>query len=174
MSSMTHEDYERAANHWKVKDTDNVRMREEDLLKAVESYILGNNTCALATGTGDFVRCTPIEYAYREGAFWMFSEGGEKFIALEQNKNVCLAIYDKYDGFGKIKGMQVTGVVEMIEPFSTEYIKAAQFKKITIEVLKKLTEPLNLIKVIPNRIDFLNSDFKKEGFANRQAIIFEK
>lgn len=25
----------------------------------VEDYILSNNTCALATGTGDYVRCTP-------------------------------------------------------------------------------------------------------------------
>lgn len=30
----------------------------------------------------------------------MFSEGGEKFIGLEKNANVSLAIFDKYDGFG--------------------------------------------------------------------------
>lgn len=44
------------------------------------------------------MRCTPIEYSYHDGRFWMFSEGGEKFIGLEKNENVCLAIYDKYDG----------------------------------------------------------------------------
>ncbi len=26
--------------------------------------------------------------------FWMFSEGGQKFIGLEKNENVCLAIYE--------------------------------------------------------------------------------
>lgn len=59
----------------------------------MEEYILANKTCALATGAGEFVRCTPIEYTYHHGAFWMFSEGGEKFAALEKNKNVCLAIF---------------------------------------------------------------------------------
>jgi len=169
---MTHEDYERAINHWKVKDKDNKAVGRDALLGAIEDYIGANNTCTLATGTGDFVRCTPIEYSYHDGAFWMFSEGGLKFIGLEKNKNVCLAIYDKYDGFGNLKGMQVMGVADVIEPFSDEYIAAAEFKKIPIDALKKLPESMNLIKVTPKEIDFLNSDFKKDGYASRQHYEF--
>ena len=44
----------------------------------------------------------------------MFSEGGQKFRALEKNTNVCLAIYEKYKGFGEIEGLQV--MIEEIEP----------------------------------------------------------
>ena len=40
----------------------------------------------------------------------MFSEGGRKFIGLEKNSHVCLAIYDKYDGFGNLRSLQVTGL----------------------------------------------------------------
>ena len=138
-------------------------MPEEQLKKAVDDYILANNTCTLATGFGEFVRCTPIEYIYHDGTFWMFSEGGEKFHALEHNKNVCIAIYDKYEGFGKLKGLQATGVAQIIEPFSEEYIAAAKFKKIPIEALKKLPQPMYLIRVVPVKVEFLNSDFKKEG-----------
>ena len=29
------------------------------------------------------MRCTPIEYSFHDGKFWMFSEGGEKFIGLD-------------------------------------------------------------------------------------------
>ena len=68
---MNHEDYEKAANYWKEKDKQNVRMPEEQLKKAVDDYILANNTCTLATGFGEFVRCTPIEYIYHDGTFWM-------------------------------------------------------------------------------------------------------
>jgi nitroimidazol reductase NimA-like FMN-containing flavoprotein (pyridoxamine 5'-phosphate oxidase superfamily) len=169
---MDHEDYQRAAEHWQVKDRNNVNMPEDALHRSIETYILQNNTCALATGTGDFIRCTPIEYTYHEGAFWMFSEGGEKFIGLEKNKHVCLAIYDKYDGFGSLKGMQVMGTAEMIEPFSKEYEEAAEFKNIPLTALKQLPEPMNLIKVVPAEIDFLNSDFKKDGYASRQKMVF--
>lgn len=169
---MTHEEYKRAVDHWKVKDSESIKMNRQELLQAVKEYINANNTCALATGAGTFIRCTPIEYTYHENAFWMFSEGGEKFIGLENNKNVCLAIFDKYEGFGKLKGMQVTGVAEIIEPFSKEYMAAAEYRKIPVDVLKSLKEPMNLIKVVPKKIEFLNSDFKKDGVANRQAIEF--
>ena len=102
---MTHEQFEKAADYWKNKGI--TAMPKEELKKAVEEYIAANNTCALATGTGDYVRCTPIEYSYHNDKFWMFSEGGEKFIGLEKNENVCLAIFDKYDGFGRLNNFLI-------------------------------------------------------------------
>ena len=169
---MDHEGYKKAADHWKPIDAAAVKMPKEELLAAIEKYVLENNTCALATGSGSQIRNTPIEYTYHDGAFWLFSEGGEKFIGLEKNRNVCLAIFDKYAGFGKLKGMQVQGQAEVVEPFSDEYIKAAEFKKIPLEALKKLPEVMNLIKIVPERIDFLNSDFKKDGYGSRQEYVF--
>lgn len=167
---MTHNEYERAANHWKVKDADNARLDKEKLMVEVEKYINANNTCALATGNGSFVRCTPIEYTYHDGALWMFSEGGRKFISLEVNKNVSVAIFDKYDGFGNLKGMQITGVADIVEPFSAEYITAAEYKKIPVDALKKLPELMNLIKISPVVVEYLNSEFKKEGYSSRQVL----
>ena len=55
----------------------------------------GNVVCALAAGIGDYVRCTLLEYSYHDGQFWIFTEGGEKFIGLERNKNVSLAVFEK-------------------------------------------------------------------------------
>lgn len=169
---MTHEEFEQAANYWKEKDADNEKLDEETLKTAVIEYIKENDTCALATGTGNFVRCTPIEYKYNKDAFWMFTEGGEKFIALEQNSNVCIAIFEKYAGFGKLKGMQVTGTATIIEPFADDYMEAAKARKIPVEALKKMQHPMNLIKIAPKRIDFLNSEFKQMGCSSRQFIEF--
>jgi general stress protein 26 len=169
---MTHEEYQKAAEYWKTKDKTGAAVEKDRLRARMEEYINANNTCALATGAGDFVRCTPIEYAWHDQAFWMFTEGGEKFLALEKNKNVCLAIYDKYSGFGTVKGMQVSGTAEIIEPFSAEYIAAAAFKKIPVEALKKLPEPMYLLKIKPVRIDYLDSELKKQGFSSRQQLVF--
>ena len=113
---VTHDQFKKAADYWKNKKQN--AMPEEKLKKTVLEYISSNNTCALATGTGDYVRCTPIEYSYHDGKFWMFSEGGEKFIGLEKNENVCLAIYDKYEGTGNLKSIQIMGKAELVEPFS--------------------------------------------------------
>ncbi len=169
---MKQEEYKAAAEYWSVKDRDSAKVERAELFASVEAYIRANNTCALATGSGSFVRCTPIEYTYLDGAFWFFSEGGKKFTALERNQKVCLAIFDRYEGFGRLKGMQVDGTAEIITPFSKEYIELAEYKRLSIEALKKLSHPLYLLRVIPTRIDFLNSDFKEMGYSNRQYIEF--
>ena len=150
---------------------DILHAHQDALKKAVEEYIQANNTCALATAAGDFVRCTPLEYTYHDDCFWIFSEGGEKFYALEKNKNVCLVIFDKYEGFGKLKGMQVTGLASIVEPFSQEYVQAADFRKIPLKALEKMLHPMNLIKIKPKKIEFVNSDFKKDGADSRQTLV---
>ena len=169
-TDLSHEEYAQAANYWKEKEASQVKMDEDVLREAVEDYIRANNTCALAVAAGDFVRCTPLEYVYYEKAFWIFSEGGEKFYALEKNKNVCLVIFDKYEGFGKLKGMQATGIAELVKPFSEEYKKLAEVRKIPLKVLEKMPHPMNLIKISPKKIEFLNSDFKKEDADSRQTL----
>ena len=169
---MTHEEYVKAANFWKEKET--VQMPEKELKEAIEKYVEANNTCALATGTGEFVRCTPIEYSYHDEKFWIFSEGGEKFTGLEKNENVSLAIFDKYDGFGTLKSVQITGKAELIEPFSEVYNAHAAYKKIPMQALEKLNPPMHLICIRPVKVDALFSEFKKDGYDSRQVYVYDR
>ena len=117
-----------------------------------------------------YVRCTLIEYSFHDSKFWMFSEGGEKFIGLEKNETVCLAIYDKSDGFGNLKSIQVMGKAELIEPLSDSYKAHAEYKKIPLAALEKLESPMNFICVTPVKMEVLFSDFKKEGYSSRQTL----
>ena len=88
---MKPEEYKKAANYWNKKE---LKAMPADLLKpAVEEFLVNSSVCALATGTGDYVRCTPLEFSYHDGKFWIFTEGGEKFIGLDKNKNVSLAVF---------------------------------------------------------------------------------
>lgn len=165
-------DYDKAASYWEEKSVLSVKMDRDALRTEMEQFIAGHNTCALATGSGDFVRCTPIEYNYQNGAFWMLSEGGLKFRALKNNKNVCLAIFEPYTGFGKLAGMQISGIARLVEPMTREYLDLLELKKIPVESLVKLPHALNAICVAPVRIDFLWSEFKKMGYDSRQSLTF--
>lgn len=167
----TDETLRAAERYWDEKDAGSVKLDRAKLQAMIEDFIQQNNTCALATGAGDYVRCTPIEYSYHDGCFWMFSEGGKKFIGLAKNSNVCLAIYDKYQGFGKLHGMQVMGRAELVEPFSETYNAHAAFRKIPLDALRKLSSPMHLIRVCPTRIDCLFSEFKELGCGPRQTLI---
>jgi len=165
-------DFEKAASYWEEKDKTSAKMDRETLLREAEAFLTAHNTCALATGAGRFVRCTPIEYTWHEGKLWMLSEGGQKFRALRENPSVCAAVYDAYEGFGKLGGLQLTGRAELVEPWSGEYCAFLAYKKLPEQALRGLDHPMYLIRVTPERIDLLNSEFKKRGVASRQQLSF--
>ena len=74
--------YEAAARFWLEKDKDAVKMPPDELRKELDAFLKGEKVCTLAVADGNFVRCTPLTYTYREGRFYIFSEGGLKFRAL--------------------------------------------------------------------------------------------
>ncbi len=172
---MTTEEYKEAAGFWKAKECK--EMPTEQLKSIVETFLCNSAVCALATGTGDYVRCTPLEYSYHDGKFWIFTEGGEKFIGLEKNKNVSLAVFEKNPDFGELKSVQVMGAAKLIEPMSAEYVAHAEYKKVPVTALQKLADqghPMHLLCIIPIRADVLFSDFKKQGYDSRQKLDFNQ
>ena len=66
----------------------------------------------------------------------------------------------------------MTGKAVMPEYFSEEYVHAAELRKIPVAALKKFPHPMNLIKIIPDKIEFTNSEFKKAGADSRQVLQF--
>ena len=169
-NQMTEEQYKQAESFWTRKDEAEKKMDSGAVYSWINDFLSAHKVLALATAAEDFVRCTPIEYNYVDGRFYLFSEGGLKFRALESNKNVCLAIYEESAGFDGLAGLQVTGKAELVEPWSDEYIRIVEYKKIPVEALKKLPRPMNLIKIVPTVYDYLNSDLKKKGFSSRQQV----
>ncbi|WP_341465120.1 hypothetical protein [Hydrogenoanaerobacterium saccharovorans] len=62
----------KASKYWESREKQSVKMECSSLLLEMEKFILAHNTCALATGFDEFVRCTPIEYSYRQVLFGYF------------------------------------------------------------------------------------------------------
>lgn len=167
---MTPEEYDRAAEYWTEREDAERRMPEDELRDAIDRFLAAHNTCALATGSGDFVRCTPLEYSWRDGAIWIFSEGGLKFRGLKGNDRVSVAVFEPYTGFGKLASAQITGVAKIIDADDPAFAAAAAAKGIPAAALEKVAARLHLIKVAPSRIDYLSSDLKAQGYDTRQHL----
>ena len=151
--------YEAAAEFWLEKDKDAVKMPPDDLRKELDSFLKGEKVCTLAVADGDFVRCTPLTYTYREGKFYIFSEGGLKFRALAKNKNVALEVHAEYHGPGSAKSVQVTGEALVI---------GADAAGLNGASLKKMG--LILIVVTARKLEYLNSELRKRGYCPRQCM----
>lgn len=146
------------------------KIEKEELTKICYKYLSEHNTCALCTGTQDFVRATPLEYLVKDKDLFIMTEGGMKFYGILQNKNVCIAIFESYKGMGKLRGMQITGTAERVEPFSEEYNDIIRQRNLKIEMVKSLPVRMNIIKIKVSKIEYLNSDFKKKGYDNSQVL----
>ena len=87
----------------------------EVLSEAIAAFAASHRFLALATGTGDYVRCTPVEYHYADGCFYIVSEGGMKFRSILRNNHVSLAIFEnERQPDGLLDVLQVEGSVEIL------------------------------------------------------------
>lgn len=162
-------DWEAAANRWLDQEAGEARMPEGELIAEIEAFLGHHRICALATAGNGIVRNTTVEYVHAEGAFWIVSEGGLKFRALQANSNVCLAIHDDVS-FDSLAGLQVTGRAEVLEPFGPGYARACELRGIPMERLRAMPFVMNIIKVTPTRYDYVSGRLKERGFSARQHI----
>lgn len=145
-------------------------MPQGELAERIDKIMRSHNTCTLCTGHGGSVRATPIEYIYKDGALYFLSEGGEKFAHLFANSYCCAAVFNAYSGFDSLESVEIEGYALPVEPFGDEYNNIIETRGLSAEKLRGLPVKLNMLKLAPQRIEVLKSDFAKEGFTPKQVI----
>lgn len=105
---------------------------------------------------------------------YIITEGGLKFIGLSKNKKVSLCIYENYVSMNNLCGLQISGEVEILQPWFEEYLDVLRIKGLKVENISKLPFDMNIIKIVPNKYEFLYSKFKNLGFDSKQIYIPEK
>lgn len=145
-------------------------MPEEMLADRIETYIKGHNTLALATMAKGYIRCTPLEYLYLNGVFYIITEGGNKFRGILDNGQVAAAIFDPFDPQGATKGLQITGEAKIIPVGNDEYLDVLHARGVTDQQLSMLPVTLFLVKIIPFNYEVLDSTFSKDGYDSRQFM----
>ncbi|MBQ3050436.1 MAG: pyridoxamine 5'-phosphate oxidase family protein, partial [Clostridia bacterium] len=102
--------------------------------------------------------------------FWFVSEGGNKFIGLEKNRNVSMAIFEYYGDVRDSHGLQVMGTVVFYDNQSDEFKKLLAFKGIPYDVMKAAAVEVAVIRVKPYLYEMYDTDFVKAGYDVRQIV----
>ena len=166
-------DMEHFKSYWAEQQKGAKHMESEKVLKHIDGFIKSHDTCALATCTGDYVRCTPMEYIYMDGEFYLYSEGGNKFICLENNLNVSVSIYEYHGDRNDSHGLQIAGRAELYPPRCELFKKVLAFVGIPYDSLKASETDAVLIKITPEMYEMYDTDFVKQGFDVRQYYSFK-
>lgn len=146
------------------------KLSDEIVGKVVDKFIQTHNTCVISTCYDNYPRATPIEYTYYKNKLYFISEGGVKFANIIRNKNISIGIFDNYKTMSKLGGLQITGKVKEITYLSNEYFEVMKMKKISKETIEKLELILNIFEVSMEKIEVLNTEFKKYKGDSKQIL----
>jgi len=104
---------------------DKKRLSEEELRETIVSFLEENCICTLATCSNNVPRSTPVHYRSKDLTIYILAEGGMKIKNMRENPVVSVSIYGDYSGFQSVKGLQMWGKAEIINPEDGEsYLEA--------------------------------------------------
>lgn len=157
----------------KIKDGGELEIPAAEVRQSVEKYLQSHNTCTLCTSRPGHVRGTPIEYLYKDACLYMFSEGGEKFANILLNPKVSVSVYDAYQGFSKLGGLQITGMADLVSDRHPDYEQILIAKGFSVNKFSQLPVQMNLIRIRIQKAEFLWSGFAQQGHAIKQIVSFD-
>ena len=143
-------------------------MPEKDLIKEIREFLKIRKVLVLCTCSNNIPRATPMDF-YMERSqdnfhLYVGLAPGRKVKNIEENPIVSIGIYTPMDT-GKIQGMQITATGKERLLFLKE--GDIEFKKAQNIVRGRR----NLIlKIIPEKIEFLDYDFIKRGYTRHQTL----
>jgi len=154
-------------------------MPTEELEKHIVQFLKEQNMCVLATCTNGVPRATPIEYHSKGITMYFMGEPGTKMKNIADNPNVSVGIFLPYTGWDSAKGAQITGKATVISRNSPEEFRegseAYQWEKTAKELnIKMFPKSVELIKVEPEKIEYVDMSLKKLGYNPRQVYISVK
>ena len=82
-----------------------------------------------------------------------------------------MAVYEDYTDINNLLGIQITGQADIVEEM-TEYKHVIKLKGMDMKFVRSLPTDLHVIRVDMEKVEFLNSDFKKQGYSTRQVLKF--
>lgn len=101
------------------------RLSEDELRKTIVSFLEENCICTLATCSNNVPRSTPVRYRSKDLTIYILAEGGMKIKNMRENPLVSVSIFGNYSGFQSVKGLQMWGKAEIINPEDGEsYLEA--------------------------------------------------
>ena len=143
-------------------------MPEEDLKKNVKDFLGKRKILVLCTCSDNIPRATPMDFYIDKKSnnfnIYVGPAPGRKVKNIEENPNISIGIYTPMDT-GKIQGMQITtsGKDRLI------FLKDGDEEFDKVQKIVRGKRKL-LLKIIPEKIEFLDYDFVKEGYSRLQIL----
>ena len=154
------------------------RLTHDELKKKITEFLEENKICTLATCSNNIPRSTTVRYRSKDLTIYILTEGGMKVKNIRENPSVSVSLYGDYSGFQSVRGLQIWGKAEIINPEDKErYLEVR--KVINVEEredlkqmgIKDVRPDMKVIKIEIERARYLSFP---EGILNQILTVTER
>jgi len=146
-------------------------LSKKELESLIIDFIKTQGMCVLATCRDGLPRASAVEFFPEGTTLYILTEGGLKLGNLAANHNVSVAIHTQFTGWDTIKGIQITGTAKVGNSGSSIFNEGVEaYKK--RRGLKSVSVPefMSIIKVTPQKIEYLDTTLKAKGLDTRHIL----
>ena len=144
------------------------KMAEMTLKKAILKFLKKRKVLVLCSCSNNIPRATPMDFYMEKNIdnfnIYVGPTPGKKIDNIKENPIVSIGIYTPMSE-GKIQGMQITSTgkdrLVFLKEGDEEFKKAQKIVRGRRELI---------LKIIPEKIEFLDYDFIKEGYSRLQVL----
>ncbi len=173
---MTEEEREQMLDEaFKAMKIERKHLSKKELEKEILDYINKQTLCSLATcGNDGAPRISLVDYINEGLTLYIFSEGGEKFNNLKENKRVAVGIGTGSKAIST-RGVNIWGIADVFTEGDAEFAHGLEiFKPILKDMEKSIGKPvvfpkeiMRLIRITPSKMVYSHN---KKGIANAHWV----
>jgi len=143
-----------------------LKMPEDELKKEICKFLNMRKELVLCTCSNNIPRATPMDFYIEKDSFNIYvgPTPGRKIKNIEENPNISIGIYTPLSE-GRVQGMQITASGKEKLIFLKEGDKEFEKAQKIVRGKRKL-----ILKIIPEKIELLDYDFLKKGYARLQSL----
>lgn len=150
------------------------QLPRDQLSERIEHFLATHWMGVLSTIGKDGPIGSPVEfYADGTAVFILPQPGSPKLKAVQRDPRVCFAAHGENAGWASVRGVQLFGEAELLEPDTPEHDHALtvyRWEASAVQLGKPLDRPprMQLLRIDPERIVYTEQWLRKDGFGPRQ------
>lgn len=163
------------AHPWLAETPWPTRQLPRDELKGrIEHFLATHWMGVLCTVGRDGPIGSPVEYYAAGLAVYILPQpGSPKVRALRRDPRVCVAIHGENCGWASVRGAQLFGTAEFLDPGTPAHAHAMtiyRWQASSVQLGRPLDQPpaAALVRIDPERVVYTEQWLRKDGFGPRQ------
>jgi general stress protein 26 len=144
---------------------------QKELEDLISDFLKTRPVCVIATCSDSMPRASTVEFFPIGLSVYILTEGGREIENIKKNPQVSVAISDEFTDWESLRGVQITGGADIGTKGSAIFEEGLEaYRKRKGKKDASLPDFMNVIKIIPVQIEYIDTKLEKKGYPIRNIL----